>query len=107
MKRASKRSARLTEKPTKKVARRVRPLKIKLDKSLAWDEFPGLLTPREREVLAQFMLTPSDRQVAASLGTSAQTVTNQMLSIERKLAAASRSELMVKVFSAYIRARLA
>jgi DNA-binding CsgD family transcriptional regulator len=54
------------------------------------------LTEREREVLIVFVEEPSDKEVSLRLGTSVQTVRNQMVSIMRKLGVNSR-EAMIRV----------
>src|SRR5436190_1676149 len=55
------------------------------------------LTLREREVLWAFLEHCSDQKVAAHLGTSTQTVRNQMTSILLKLGVETRAELVITV----------
>lgn len=59
----------------------------------------ALLTPREREVLTLWLDGFNDKKVAARLGTKVQTVRNQIASIEHKLGARSREELVALTHS--------
>jgi len=52
------------------------------------------LTTRERDVLLLFMEHLSDKTVASRLGSSRQTVRNQLVSIRHKLGTESREELV-------------
>jgi len=60
---------------------------------LAW------LTPREREVLFLFLDSANYKQVAYKLGRSANTVKNQLASIEHKLSVDSRGALLQNAFA--------
>jgi len=66
--------------------------------SVAYIERHEGLTSREREVLLQFLEHPSDKEVAAQLGSQLQTVRNQMRSIQTKLSVKSRAEMVAVVF---------
>jgi len=50
------------------------------------------LTPREREVLAYLRLGYTNGQIAVAIGSSVNTIRNQVASVLRKLGAASRAE---------------
>jgi DNA-binding CsgD family transcriptional regulator len=56
-----------------------------------------LISNREREVLILFMKHLNDETVAGELGTSRQTVRNQVASMMRKLGLDSREELVATV----------
>jgi DNA-binding CsgD family transcriptional regulator len=53
------------------------------------------LSQREQQVLEIFLENPNSDEIASTLGTSVQTVRNQLASIIRKLDLASREELLV------------
>jgi DNA-binding NarL/FixJ family response regulator len=52
-----------------------------------------LLTPRERDIADPMVLGYSNREIAMALGSSTNTVRNQVASIFRKAGATTRSEL--------------
>jgi DNA-binding CsgD family transcriptional regulator len=54
------------------------------------------LTPRERELVAEILKGQSNRAIAACLGTSVQTVRNQLTLLYRKLGVSSRLELAAR-----------
>ena len=54
------------------------------------------LTPRERDVLGALLRGASEKQVAAELGISPQTVHGRVKSLYLAYGVASRSELLVK-----------
>jgi DNA-binding CsgD family transcriptional regulator len=56
------------------------------------------LTPRERQIVAHLRLGHTNGQVASALGTSVNTVRNQLSAIFRKLGAASRAEAVALSF---------
>ena len=59
-------------------------------------EPPTGVTPREREVIALVRLGLANKQIAARLGSSHQTVRNQLISVFRKFGVHTRLELVVK-----------
>jgi DNA-binding CsgD family transcriptional regulator len=56
------------------------------------------LTPRERQILAHLRLGHTNAQIASALGSSANTVRNQLRAVFRKLGAASRAEAVALSF---------
>jgi DNA-binding CsgD family transcriptional regulator len=54
------------------------------------------LTPRERELVAEILKGRSNRSIASALGTSVQTVRNQLTMLYRKLGVSSRLELAAR-----------
>ena len=54
------------------------------------------LTPRERELVAEILKGQTNRSIAAALGTSVQTVRNQLTMLYRKLGVSSRLELAAR-----------
>jgi len=63
------------------------------------DSLLATLTPRESEVLTLWLDGFNDKKVARCLGTKVQTVRNQLASIEHKLGARSREELVALTHS--------
>ncbi len=63
------------------------------------DDLWQLITPREREVLSLYMIHFNDKKVAGVLGTRLQTVRNQLASIQHKLNADCRADLVAKVLA--------
>lgn len=62
----------------------------------SFDDLVSPLTAREREVLVQFLDDPNDARIASRLGTSVQTVRNQIASIQKKLGVDGRVRLALK-----------
>jgi DNA-binding NarL/FixJ family response regulator len=60
----------------------------------------GCLSARERQVALLFAEVPSDKAVASVLGTSVQTVRNQISCIRHKLGVRSRGELLLRLVHA-------
>ncbi len=54
------------------------------------------LTPRERQLVAEILKGQTNRSIAAVLGTSVQTVRNQLTTLYRKLGVSSRLELAAR-----------
>ncbi|MCE9554699.1 MAG: LuxR C-terminal-related transcriptional regulator [Planctomycetes bacterium] len=57
------------------------------------------LTQRERTVVVEFLALLNDKETAARLGRSVQTVRNQINSVQKKLGLKSREELVSVVLS--------
>lgn len=55
------------------------------------------LSERERQVAMLYLKTPSDREVAAELGTSPHTVRNQITRIRKKLGVTTRKSLLLRL----------
>ena len=54
------------------------------------------LTPRERQLVGEILKGQTNRSIAAVLGTSVQTVRNQLTTLYRKLGVSSRLELAAR-----------
>jgi DNA-binding CsgD family transcriptional regulator len=61
------------------------------------NDFTAPLTRREREIVALLSLGLQNKEIAASLGTSANTVRNQTIAIYQKLGVSGRVELLVRL----------
>ena len=70
-----------------------------IESSARLDGLLHLLTKREREVARLFMRCANDKLVASHLGIAAQTVRNQLASIQNKLDVRSREELILFLVS--------
>lgn len=68
---------------------------------LSVEEIRRRLSPQELRVLQCYIKLPNNKDVARQMGKKVQTVRNQLASIERKLGACGRGELIIKVLSAY------
>ena len=56
-----------------------------------------VLTRRERELAAEILKGNNNKAIASALGTSVQTVRNQLTTLYRKLGVSSRLELAAKL----------
>ena len=60
----------------------------------------GLLTPREREIVANLLSSRSEKQVAAALGLTERTTHQYVVGVYRKLGVGSRAELIARFLHA-------
>ncbi len=57
------------------------------------------LTPREREIVEAMLTAASNKEIAARLGITEQSVKNRLTSLYRKLGVTSRLELVLKLMN--------
>jgi DNA-binding NarL/FixJ family response regulator len=79
---------------------------LRFASAISFDEIHRLLTKQEKVVLRGYLECQNDKELARRMGKKLQTIRNQLASIERKLKARSRGEMIVKALAAWYERKL-